>query len=124
MVTYNCSVTRGFALEWILDPFIPINDTIRFLTTTRPENRRVGCNDVRAVRCTDLDFVATLTNLTNNITVVVEGNTVMLYDMTSTLTFTATTRLNERVVQCRGSNEDGIVDISNTTLNFSGAFML
>ena len=113
-VTYTCNVTQGYALHWIFEPFIPTNDAIRFLAGT-PRGTSVGCNDVAAVNCADLDFMATLTNITNPMTV--QGGT--LADMTSIMTFTATTRLNGRVVQCRGSIGDGIINISNTTLDFS-----
>ena len=118
-VTFTCNVTQGLALHWIFEPFIPSNDAIRFLTTT-PSGTSVGCNDVESVNCTDLDFVATLTSISNPITV--QG--AMLFDMESTMTFTATTTLNGRVLQCRGSVADRIINISNTTLDFSGAFML
>ena len=117
-VTFTCNVTQGYVLHWIFEPFIRSSDDIRFLTTT-PSGTSLRCNDVESVNCTDLDFVATLTSISNPMTV--QGT--RLFDMETTMTFTATTRLNGRVLQCRGSVAGGIISISNTTLDFSGAFM-
>ena len=118
-MTYNCNVTQGFVLEWILEPFIRSGDGIR-LRAPANHGVPVSCHNVTAVNCNDLDFVANLTHITNRMTV--QGT--MLYDMEATMTFTATTRLNGRVLQCRGSNAVGLINILNTTINFSGGFML
>ena len=117
MVTYSCTVTQGFLLDWIVEPFLPTSARIQFTSTDT--RRQLDCNNVPAVRCEDLNFVVTLTNTANP--TVVSGTT--LADMTSTLTFTATARLNGTVVQCRGSTEDAI-PMNNSTVNVAGAAML
>ena len=107
-VTYTCTVTRGFLLGWIVEPFISGNDPIQFTSTT--DMRIVNCNNFATVHCTDFNFVATLINIAN---MMVMGTTI-LADMTSNLTFTATVRLNGTVVQCRGSTAVGFPVVNNT----------
>ena len=114
MVTYTCTVNQGFILKWIVEPFIYGSDPIQFTSTT--DMRIVSCNHFAAVNCTDFNFVATLTNTANMM--VMDSTT--LADMTSTLTFTATARLNGTVVQCRGSTADA-TPITNRTLNVIAA---
>ena len=113
-VTYTCTVTQGFALKWIVEPFISGNDPIRFTSTT--DRRIVNCNNFATVHCTDFNFVATLINIANTM---VMGFTT-LADMTSTLTFNATVRLNGTVMQCRGTTAVGF-PITNRTLNVIAA---
>ena len=117
-MTFTCNVTQGFILEWILEPIIHSGDGIRL----RAANHGVpmSCHEFTTVNCNDLDFVANLTHITNPM--IVQGT--RLFDMEATLTFTATTTLNGKVLQCRGSNAVGLINILNTTINFSGAFML
>ena len=117
-MTYTCTVRQGAVLDWIVEPFLPDSARIQFLST-RPIGSRLECSSVSAVNCADLDFVASLTSLTNLTTV--PGGTVA--DMTSTLTFTATVRLNGIVVQCRGTTADGI-PMTNITLNVAGTSTL
>ena len=114
IVTYTCTVTQGFQLDWIVEPFLPNTAQILFTSTT-PVGSRLDCSRVAAVRCEDFQFVATLTT-TANPTVVLSTT---LADMTSTLAFTATSRLNGTVVQCRGSTADGF-PINSSTLNVAG----
>ena len=113
MVTYNCSVRQGIALDWIFEPFIRNGDPIRFQPSTRPENQRVDCSHRQ---CDNITFVAMLTNVSNRMG--------QLADINSTLTIYAPTRQNGKVVQCIGTTAAGNVNITNETLNFSGAFML
>ena len=108
MVTYTCTVTQAIALDWIVDPFISGNDPIRFTSTT--DRSIVNCNNFGTVNCTDLNFVATLTNTSNMI--MMSSST--LADMTSTLTFTAVVRLNGTVVQCRGQTAVEFPVVNNT----------
>ena len=117
VVTYTCTVTQGFLLDWIVEPFLPTSARIQFTSTDT--RRRLDCNNVATVRCEDFNFVAILTNTVNPTDV--SGTT--LADMTSTLTFTATAGLNGTVVQCRGSTEDAI-PMNNSTVNVAGAAML
>ena len=118
MVTYTCTVSQGFQLDWIVEPFLPTTAQILFTSTT-PSGSRLDCNSVASVQCEDLNFVATLTNTANpNL---VSGTT--LADMTSTLAFTATSRLNGTVVQCRGATADAF-PINSSTVNVAGAPML
>ena len=114
VVTYICTVRQGAILDWIVEPFLPASARIQFLST-RPIGSSLDCNDTSTLQCADLDFVATLTNRTNPTTV--PGGTVA--DMTSTLAFTATLRLNGTVVQCRGTTAVG-VPMTNITLNVAG----
>ena len=116
MVTYTCTVTQGFFLDWIVDPFLPTSAHIQF-TSTASIGSRLDCNGVATVQCVDFNFVATLTNIANP--TVVMGTT--LVDMTSTLTFTAAVRLNGTVVQCRGSTAVGFPIVS-ISLNIAGVF--
>ena len=117
MMTYTCTVNQGADLEWIVEPFISGSTRILFRSIDST-GRSVGCNDVAAVQCTDFNFVATYTNLTNPTTVA--SGTVA--DMTSTLTFTATVRLNGTVVQCRGITAE--TQIANRTVNVAGIYEL
>ena len=108
-VTYTCTVTQGFALEWAVDPYIgAATNPIRFTTSTPTEMRRVGCNDVTAVNCTDFDYVATLTDTTP--------------DLTSTLAFNATVGLNRTLVQCLGTTGTAF-PTNSSTLNVAGTAM-
>ena len=119
MVTYSCTVTQGFALQWIVDPFIVGSDPIQFVLGTTPVGRSVDCNGVTPPQCSNIIFVATFTNAANRMT----GTNGDVADMTSTLTITTTVRLNGTVVQCRGSTEDAFPIISST-VNVAGTFML
>ena len=109
-VTYTCTVNQGFALDWIVEPFLPRSARIQF-TSTDNTGRSFDCNDVTAVNCTDFDFVATLTNIANP--------TAGVADIVSTLTFTATVTLNGTVVQCRGTTANGL-PIANSSLSVAG----
>ena len=107
MVTYTCTVTQGLAQDWIVEPFFSGSTPLRFLSTTPTGSQ--DCNDNTTINCSDFDFVATLIDVSP--------------DMTSTLTFTAANRLNGTVVQCRGATADGF-PIANSTFNVAGEFML
>jgi len=117
-VTYTCTVTQGFQLDWIVEPFLPTSARIQF-TSTALTGSSLNCNTVANVRCEDFDFVATLT-ATANPTVVMRTT---LADMTSTLAFNANSRLNGTVVQCRGSTADSF-PINSSTVNVAGTCML
>ena len=114
MVTYNCTVNQGFLLEWAVGSFILFNTGIQF-ESTDTIGRSFDCSGIAAVQCEDFNFLATLTN-TSNPTVVM---TTTLADITSTLTFNATSRLNGTVVQCRGSTAADF-PIVNSTFNVAG----
>ena len=114
MVIYTCTVNQGFVLEWIVEPFLPSSARIYF-TSTDTNGSRLDCNAVPAVQCEDFNFVATLTNTANHM--------LAMADITSTLTFTTTARLNGTIVQCRGTTADASL-IHNSTLNVAGAPML
>ena len=116
VVTYTCTARQGAILDWIVEPFLPASARIQFLST-RPIGSSLDCSIVSAVNCTDLNFVATLTNLTNPTTV--QGGPVA--DMTSTLAFTAAVRLTGTVVQCRGTTADG-TSTASSTINIAGMF--
>ena len=123
VVTYTCTVRQGAVFDWIVEPFLPASARIQFMSTaaigSSLECSSSSSNDSSAVNCAVLDFVASLTNRTNPTTV--PGGTVA--DMTSTLTFTATVRLNGTVVQCQGTTADAI-PVTNITLNVAGMFEL
>ena len=112
-VTYTCTVTQGIALDWIVEPFIS-GTGIRFRNSTPTDMRSVDCNEVTPPQCDNINFMATLTNTANSMTVM---NTPVA-DITSTLTFTATARLNGTVVQCRGVT--AVTQIANRTVNVAG----
>ena len=118
MVTYTCTVRQGGVLDWIVEPFLPASDPIQFLLNIASTGSSFDCRSVSAVNCTDLDFVATLTNIANRTTVM----STTLADMTSTLTFTAAARLNGTVVQCRGTTADGF-PTANRMLNVAGIYV-
>ena len=116
---YTCIVRQGAILDWIVEPFLNGSTRIRFLLSSTPTGSSVNCNNVAAVQCEDFNFVATLTATANSMTVM----SATVADMTSTLTFTATTRLNGTVVQCRGVTAEEF-PITNRTLNIAGGFVL
>ena len=119
MVTYTCTVRQGAILDWIVEPFLNGSTRIRFLLSSTPTGSSVDCNNVAAVQCEDFNFAATLTATVNPMTVM----SATVADMTSTLTFTATTRLNGTVVQCRGTTAEEF-PTANCTLNIAGASVL
>ena len=92
VVTYTCNVTTAATIFWIVAPIFVMQSLVRFVPTT-PLNQRVTCT---TMQCAGFDFVATLTNV---------GPLDMngAADMTSTFRFTATTELNQTVVQCSGT---------------------
>ena len=120
MVTYTCTVTQGFALEWIVEPFISVSDTIQFVLDTTPIRTSVDCNGVTPPQCSNITFVATFTNTANHMTI----TSGPVADMTSTLTITAAVRLNGTVVQCRGSTAAPTPIVNSSTLNVAGAPVL
>ena len=115
-VTYTCTVTQGIALDWIVEPFISGTD-IRFRNSTPTNSRSVDCNSVSPPQCDNINFMVTLTNTTNSMTVM----NIAVADITSTLTFNAAARLNGTVVQCRGVTAE--TQIANRTVNIAGAAM-
>ena len=119
MVTYTCTVRQGAVLDWIVEPFLPASARIQLLLSTASTGSSFDCSSVSTVQCTDLNFVTTLTNTANPMTVM----SATVADMTSTLVFTATARLNGTVVQCRGTTADGF-PIMNLTLNVAGTSRL
>ena len=114
MVTYTCIVNQGTALGWIVEPFIIDSDPVRF-TTAATTGTSFDCSGVAAVQCAEFNFVATLTSITNSMAI--------LENFTSTLAFTATSRLNRTVVQCRGT-VDPMPIISSSTLYVAGTSLL
>ena len=117
-VTYTCTVTQRAVLEWIAQPYITSSARIQFLSTTTI-GRSLDCYDVLAVQCADVEFVATLTKLTNPMIVL----STPVADITSSLKFNVTDSMNGTVVHCRGLTENGY-PISNQTLIVAGAAML
>ena len=109
----TCTVYRGVVLDWIVETFLPRSARIQF-TSTDTIGRSFDCNDIVALQCADFNFVATLTNIANPIASVA--------DITSTLTSTATARLNGTVVQCRGTTADA-TPMNSSTLNVAGVSM-
>ena len=119
IVTYTCTVNQGALLNWIVEPYVSGATRIRFLLSSTPTGSSVNCNSVASVQCEDFDFVATLTNAANPMTIMSGTGTVTVADMTSTLTFTATVRLNGTVVQCRGVTAEGF-PMNNSTISVAG----
>ena len=110
-MTYTCTVTQAAVLEWTAEPFINSTNRRQFSSTTPPEDRVSCSNPTSAVKCTDLDYYATLTR----VSALQDG----FADMTSTFRFTASARVNGTVVQCKGvtATED---QITSQTLNVTG----
>ena len=111
VVTYTCTVTQAFLLEWTAEPFINETNRLQFSRSTPAEDRVIDCSDSSTVPCTDLDYQTTLTSVGP----VQSG----FADMTSTFRFTASARVNGTVVQCRESTATG-VQMANSTLNVAG----
>ena len=116
VVTYTCTVRQAVILDWIVESFLPAGARVQFHSTDTIGSS-LDCNSVASVRCEDFNFMATLTNIANP--TVVMSTTVA--DMTSTLAFTATARLNRTVVQCRGTTAVGF-PMTHRTLNVPGMF--
>ena len=114
MVTYTCTVIQGTFLDWIVEPFIDDSDPVRF-STAATAGTSFDCSGAAAVQCAEFNFVATLTSITNSIAI--------LENFTSTMAFTATSRLNRTVVQCRGT-VDPMPIISSSTLYVAGIPLL
>ena len=111
VVTYTCTVTQAFLLEWTAEPFIGESDRLQFSRSTPAEDRIIDCSDSSTVPCADLDYQATLTS--------VGPAQSGFADMTSTFRLTASARVNGTVVQCRGSTATG-VQMANSTLIVAG----
>ena len=112
-VTYTCTLTQVAVLEWTAEPFISTFNRHQFSSTTPPEYRVLACSNLTSVvKCTDLDYTATVTN----ISAIQNG----FADMVSTFTFTASARVNGTVVQCRGSGVITERQMANRTLNVTG----
>ena len=93
VVNYTCTVTQAITLGWTAAPVL-VNPSLLRFTTSDPAGRLVGCSDIAAIQCADLDFQATLTSV---VTV-----SMTAADMTSTFRFTARPGLNGTVVECSG----------------------
>ena len=78
-------------MEWAVEPFIIDSDPVRFTAATTT-GTSFDCSGAVTVQCAEFNFVATLTSITNSMAIV--------ENFTSTLAFTATSRLNRIVVQC------------------------
>ena len=119
ILTYTCAVNQGFALDWIVEPFLNGSTHIYGSCWVVHPLKGVYTAEVSHFHnvITLIDFVAMFTNTTNPMTV--RGGT--LADMTSTLRFTAATRLNGTVVQCRGRTAS---EFPTTNLNIAGASVL
>ena len=111
VVTYTCTVTQAFLLEWTAEPFINETNRLQFTRSTPAEDRVIDCSDSSTVPCADLDYRTTLTS--------VGPAQSGFADMTSTFSFTASTRVNGTVVQCTGSTATG-VQMVNSTLIVAG----
>jgi len=98
VVTYTCTAIGVANIQWTAEPFLTNNpaenNAIIFLRTdTARVGQTVNCVDRSIQDCAD--FQATLLSITNS-----QGG---MADMVSTLAVTAAARLNETVVQCRGT---------------------
>ena len=93
VVNFTCTVTQAFTLGWTAAPVL-VNPSLLRFTTFDPAGRMVGCSDIAAIQCADLDFLATLTSIGTPVN--------SAADMTSTFRFTARPGLNGTVVECSG----------------------
>jgi len=114
-VTYTCTVTEAISISWTAAPILTDITLVRFLPTTPPNERMRSCSDASStVRCTDLDYRASLTNVG---TVDMNG----LADLTSTFRFTARAGLSGTVVQCSSTTLTG-TQTDDRVLNFTGKY--
>ena len=112
---YTCTVTQAAVLEWTAEPFINNTNRRQFSSTVPPEDRVLSCsNPTSAVKCTDLDYYATITR----VSILRNG----FADMISTFGFTASAKVNGTVVQCKGftATED---QTGSQTLNVTGGLL-
>ena len=110
VVTFTCTVPQGASITWTAAPVLVDNTLARFFDTDTPGESR-SCSGTPSIQCADLDYLATLTNVTNSM-----GN---VADLTSTFRFTARAELNGTVVQCSGVTAAGTPPESEV-LNVSG----
>ena len=112
MVTYTCTLNETSQIIWTAPPVIRNPAYVVFTPTTSSDQRMLGCSDVQAINCTDINFLAALTSF---------GPLDMngLADMTSTFRFPATVALNETVIQCSGLTAAG-TEMANQTLIVEG----
>ena len=111
-MTYTCTAIGVGIIEWIAEPFLENDGTdsniIIYLSTNAAAiGQTRNCVDRSMQDCAG--FQTNLTSITN--VRMVSGATVA--DMISTLTVTAAARLNETVVQCRGTNTTEIITATN-----------
>ena len=111
IVTYTCTVTQGYILEWTAEAFLSATD-LRFTPTTPANSRMVDCDDYVNIQCTVFDFQSTV-----SITNINAGMT--LADLTSTFRFTARAEINGTVVRCRVVDVNGLA-AQNETLKAVG----
>ena len=106
VVTYTCTVDQAATVGWTAAPVLTDPTAVQFLTTQIIDQRMRDCSSVHSVRCTDLDFFASLTS----VGIVQNG----LADLISTFTFTAKAALSGMVVLCSATTEN-----STPTMNQS-----
>jgi len=63
MVTYTCTVIQGTIIGWTADPVLVDSTLLRFQDTS-PSGESRSCSDTPSMQCADLDYLATLTNVT------------------------------------------------------------
>ena len=114
MVTYTCTVIQGAIIGWTADPVLVDSTLLRFQDTS-PSGESRSCSDTPSILCADLDYLATLINVTNSM-----GN---VADLTSTFRFTARAELNGTVVDCSGLTATG-TQTATQTLIIAGEFWL
>ena len=102
VVTYTCTVTQGFLIDWRAVPFLDAA-LVQFTPT---DSRILGCSNFSAIQCNDFDFLATLTSVSP-----VQSGAA---DMTSTFRFTARAGLNRTVVVCSGTTSPPTPSESHT----------
>jgi len=113
VVTYTCTVIQGVSLTWNAPPVFT-DAAVRFLTTD-PSGSSRSCSDTPSIQCADLDYLATLTSVTNSMGYVA--------DLTSTIRFTARAELNVTMVECSGLTTTGTLTATQTLI-IAGEFWL
>ena len=108
-VTYTCIVTDAATISWTAPPVFTSANLIQFTPNTPSGQRMLGCSDVQAINCTDLDFLAVLTSVG---TIDMNG----LANLTSTFGFPATVALNGTVIQCSGLTATGTGTMNRTLI--------
>ena len=101
-------VDQAATVGWTAAPVLTDPTAVQVLTTQIIDQRMRDCSSVHSVRCTDLDFFASLTS----VGIVQNG----LADLISTFTFTAKAALSGMVVLCSATTENSTPAVNQSLI--------